>query len=149
MKRSTAGFLQALVVLVGLLALVFLLAEPHFEGRNVNATVFEVYFKDPVLAYAYLASVAFFVGLYQAFKALGYAGQGQAASPATVKALRALRQCALTLLGFVVVSLFFQLSAEPDDRPAGVFMRLLVALPSVVVALVAAKLERLAQTPAK
>jgi hypothetical protein len=149
MKRRTAGFLQAVVVLVGLLALVFLLAEPHFEGRNVNATVFEIYFKDAVLAYAYVASIPFFVGLSQIFKALGFVGQDQAASQETVKALRTIRFCALALIGFVVVSFFFQISADPDDSPAGVFMRLLVALPSAVVALAAAKLERLAQTPSK
>ena len=73
MKRGSTIFLQALILLFGVGVFAFLLWEPHLEGRNVNATLFEIYFKDPFLAYIYLAFVPFFVGLYQGFKILGYA----------------------------------------------------------------------------
>jgi hypothetical protein len=52
MKRSAAIVLQGVIVLIGIGALTFLLWEPHIEGRNVHATLFESYFKDPFLAYA-------------------------------------------------------------------------------------------------
>jgi hypothetical protein len=52
MKRSSTAFLQIVIVLIGMGALAFMLWEPHLEGRNAHATVFEVYFKDPFLAYA-------------------------------------------------------------------------------------------------
>lgn len=74
MKRSSILFLQAVVVLIGIGVFVFMLWEPHIEGRNANATLFEIYFQDPFLAYAYTASIAFFVALYQVFKLLGYIG---------------------------------------------------------------------------
>src|SRR5882757_4418154 len=64
-------FLQAVIVLIGIGALALMLWEPHIEGRNAHATLFEIYFKDPFLAYAYIASIPFFVALYQAFKVLG------------------------------------------------------------------------------
>jgi hypothetical protein len=58
-------FLQAVIVLIGIGALALMLWEPHIEGRNAHATLFEIYFNDPFLAYAYLASIPFFVALYQ------------------------------------------------------------------------------------
>src|ERR1044072_5143802 len=71
-------FLQAVIVLIGIGSLALMLWEPHIEGRNAHATLFEIYFKDPFLAYAYLASTPFFVALYQAFKLLGYIKQNKA-----------------------------------------------------------------------
>jgi hypothetical protein len=93
-------------VLIGIGALALMLWEPHLEGRNAHATLFEIYFNDPFLAYAYLASIPFFVALYQAFKVLGYIRQNKAFSQATVKALRTIKFCALAIIGFVAVGGF-------------------------------------------
>src|SRR4026208_1604864 len=94
-------FLQAVVVLVGIGALVLLLWEPHLEGRNAHATLFEIYFKDPFLAYAYIASIAFFVALFQAFTLLGYIGQNKVFSLDSVKALRTIKYCAMALVAMI------------------------------------------------
>ena len=51
MKRTSTVFLQIVIVLIGVAAIAFLLGEPHLEGRNERATLFEVYFKDPFLAF--------------------------------------------------------------------------------------------------
>src|SRR5262245_63463006 len=101
MNRVARLFLRAVLVLIGIGALALLLWEPHIEGRNAHATLFAIYFQDPFLAYAYLASIPFFMALYQAFKVLGYAGQNQVFSPVAVKALRTIKFCALALIGFV------------------------------------------------
>jgi len=138
-------FLQAVVVLIGIGALALLLWEPNIEGRNAHSTLFEVYLKDPFLAYAYLASIPFFVALYQAFKVLGYIGQNKTFSQTTVKALRTIKYCALAIIGFVAVSVIFFMFSDPDDRPAGVFMRLLITLGSLVIATAAAMFERILQ----
>jgi hypothetical protein len=37
-------FLQAVIVLVGIGILVFMLRQPHLEGRNADATLFETLF---------------------------------------------------------------------------------------------------------
>ena len=107
MKRSSTIFLQVVIVLIGIGALALLLWEPHIEGRNAHATLFEIYFKDPFLAYAYIASIPFFVALYQAFKVLGYAGQNKIFSQAAVKALRTIKYCAIAIIGFVAVGEIF------------------------------------------
>jgi len=145
MKRSLTVFLQIVIVLIGIGTLALLLWEPHIEGRNKHATLFEIYFKDSFLAYVYLGSIPFILALYQAFKVLGYAGQNRIFSPAAVTALRTIKYCAMAILGFVAVSVICFLSGDPDDRPAGVFMRILVAFPSIVVATAAAMFERILQ----
>src|SRR5215470_7448825 len=103
MKRGSTIFLQSVIVLIGIGALALLLWEPHIEGRNKHATFFEIYFKDPFLAYAYIASISFFAALYQAYKILGYAGDNKIFSQAAVKALRAIKYCAIAIMGFVAV----------------------------------------------
>src|SRR5215212_5460260 len=103
-KRSSTAFLQVIIVLIGIGALALLLWEPHLEGRNAHATPFEIYFKDPFLAYAYIASIPFFAALYQAFKVLGYAGRNKVFSQAAVKALRTIKYCAIALIAFIVAA---------------------------------------------
>jgi hypothetical protein len=135
------------VVLIGMVALALLLWEPHLEGRNANAKLFEIYFKDPFLAYAYVASLAFFVALYQAFKVLGYARHNQVFSPKAVSALRKIKYCAMAMIGFVAVGemfIFFLLD-DSEDRAGGVFMGILITFGSIVMAAAAAMFEQILQ----
>ena len=142
-KRSLTVFLQAVIVLIGVAALAFLIWEPHVEGVNAHATLYQMYF-NPFCGYAYVASVPFFVALYQAFKVLGYAATNKVFSQDAVKSVRTIKYCALAMIGFVAVSVVF-MSGDRDDRPAGVFMRVLIAFPSMVVATAAAISERVLQ----
>lgn len=122
-----------------------MLWEPHIEGRNAHATLFEVYFKDPFLAYAYLASIPFFVALYKAFTVLEYIGQNAAFSQATVRALRTIKLCALSIVGFVAVGELFITMGNSDDRAGGVFIGILIAFGSIVIATAAAMCEHIVQ----
>jgi cytochrome bd-type quinol oxidase subunit 2 len=148
MKRSSTIFLQVVIVLLGMAVLALLLWEPHIEGRNKNATLFEIYFKDPLLALVYAGSIPFFIALYQAFKVLQYVGQNKAFSPEVVKALRTIKYCALAIIGFVVVEeIFIMLMSNRDNDNPGVpvFMGILITFPSIVVAAAAAMFERILQ----
>ena len=145
MKRSSTAFLQIVIVLIGIGALALMLWEPHIEGRNAHATVFEIYFKDPFLAYAYIASIPFFVALYQGFRVLGYAGQNKVFSQAAVKALRTIKFCAIAIIGFVAVGELFIMMGDSDDRAGGVFMGILITFGSIVIATAAATFERIVQ----
>ena len=109
-------------MLIGIGALALMLWEPHIEGRNAHATLFEIYFKDPFLAYAYIASIPFFVALYQAFKVLGYAGQNKVFSRG---------------LGAKIFILF----GNSDDRAGGILASL-ITFGSIVLAAAAATFER-------
>lgn len=143
MKRTPALFLQVVLVLLGLAALAFLLGEPHLEGRNAHATLFEIYFKDPFLAYVYVGALPFFVALYRAFGLCGDARRTGAFSPVTVDALRTIKHCAIATLGFVAGGVvFIILFGDKDDRPAGLFMSFLVTLAASVTAAAAAMFAR-------
>ena len=148
MNKSSTVFLQVVIVLIGLAALALLLWEPHVEGRNAHATVFEIYFKDPFLAIVYAGSIPFFIALYQAFKLLGYARQNKVFSSEAVKALRTIKYCALAIIGFVVVEEIFIMlmnNRDNDNPGAPIFMGLLIIFPSIVVATAAAMFERILQ----
>lgn len=126
MRSPTALFLQLVVVLIGLGAAAFLLGEPHLEGRNAHATVFEIYFQDPFLAYVYVGSLPFFLALRRAFALLGEVRRTGTCSLATVGALQSIRRCALVLMGFVAgAAVMIVAFGDGEDRPAGVAMSVL------------------------
>ena len=147
MKRSSTIFLQVVVVVLGIVALAFLLWEPLVEGRNAHATLFQVYFNDPFLVWAYTASVSFFVALYQAFKLLGYTGQDKIFSLDSVRAMRIIKYCAKVIVGFIVAAEAYLFIVRPgDDIAGGVFMGLLIIFVSGVVTIAAAMFEKTLQS---
>jgi len=145
-ERGSILFLKAVLLLVGIGALALMLWEPHIEGRNAHATLFEIYFKDPFLAYAYIASIPFFVALYQAFKLLRYVGQNTVFSPAAIRALRTIRYCAMAIVGFVALGEVFIMMGESDDRAGGVFIGILITFSSIVIVAAMIVLERVLQS---
>lgn len=147
MKRSSTIFLQVVIVLIGIGALALMLWEPHLEGRNAHATLFQIYFNDPFLAYAYTGSIAFFVALFQAFKLLGYVARNEIFSQGSVKALRTIKYCAITLVAFLVgaETYFFVAVRGKDDIAGGVLMGLFLIFASTVIATAAAVFERTLQ----
>jgi len=145
MKRTSTVFLQIVVVLIGIVALALLLWEPHIEGVNAHATFFQVYL-DPFIALVYAGSIPFFVGVYQAFKVLGYAGKNKIFSPAAVKALRTIKYCAIAIIGFVAIEeVVIMLNHGSDDAAGGVFMGVLITFGSIVIGTAAAMFERILQ----
>lgn len=147
MKKTSTIFLQVVVVLIGIGVLALMLWEPHIEGRNENATFFEIYFKDPFLAYVYIGSIAFFVAIYQAFRLLGYIRQNDLFSQRSVKALSVIKYCAMILVAFILGAeayLFLAVRGK-DDIAGGVMMGLVMIFIFVVMATVAAVFERTLQ----
>ena len=150
MKRGSTIFLQAVIILLGAGVLTFLLWEPHLEGRNVNSTLFEIYFKDPFLAYIYLAFVPFFVGLYQGFKILGYARRNEIFSQRSVQAFRIIKYCALTTAVFIIgaEAYLFIFIRGTDDIAGGVMMGVFIISVCAVTGTAAAVFERVLQNAA-
>jgi hypothetical protein len=145
MNKGATVFLRGVLVLVGIVVLGLLLWEPHLEGRNANATVFEIYFHYPFLAYAYIAAIPFFTGLYQAFRVLGYAAKGEEFSPAALQGLRMIRRCAQAIIAFVLGGEVFLFIQTSDDRAGGVMIGLFIMFVALVVATVMSVLERATQ----
>ena len=143
MKSSSALFLQVLIVLLGIGTLGLMLWEPHLEGRNAHATIFEIYFKDPFLAYVYVGSIPFFVALHRAFGLFGHVRRNGTFSQVTLNALRVIKRCAMAIIGFVAGAVIFIIMfGDREDRPAGIFMSFLVAFTASVIAIAAAVCAR-------
>jgi hypothetical protein len=142
MKRSLATLAQAALVAFGLMVAALLLWEPHLEGRNAHASLSDIYFRDPFLAYVYVASLAFFIGLYQAIRLAGYVGRDLTYTPEAVKAVKLIRTCALAMTGFAVVANVIILAHETDDRAGGMMMGNLIIAGSVAVAIGASLIGR-------
>lgn len=138
-NRTTAMFLQAVIVLVGIGVLAFLLGEPNVEGVNANATsLFDIYFDDPFLAYVYIGSIPFFVALYHAFTLLGNTAQN------AVRRLRTIRNCAMLLVALILGAEAWIVMAMggSDDIAGGVAMGLFAMVVSIVIGVGAAVLEK-------
>ena len=146
MKKIPIVFLQAVIVLIGIVALAIMIRLPLTEGRAVNLDLFSIY-ADPFILYGYAASIAFFVALYKAFKLLGYIGQNKVFSPGSVKALKSIKYCAILLSILIVLAgLYVRLFHSKEDDPAGFLaMCIVTTFVSIVVATAAAIFEKILQ----
>lgn len=146
MKRISIVFLQAVVVLIGIVSLAILIRVPLTEGRATNLDLFSIY-SDPFILYGYAASVLFFVALYKAFKLLGYIGQNKVFSSNSVKALKSIKYYAIILSILIVAAgLYIKIFHSKDDDPAGFLAICIVTtFASMVVATAAAIFEKLLQ----
>ena len=146
MKRGSTIFLQAVIVLIGIVALAVMIRFPLTEGRAVNLDLFSIY-SDPFIVYGYAASIPFFVALYQAFKLLGLIGQNRVFSLSSVKALRTIKYCAITqTILIVMAALYIRIFHAKGDDPAGfIAMCIVTTFISIVIATAAAVSEKLLQ----
>jgi hypothetical protein len=146
MKRISTIFLQAVIVLIGIVALAVLIRFPLTEGRAANLDLLSIY-ADPFILYGYAVSIAFFIALYKAFKLLGYIGQNKVFSPDSVASLRSIKYCAIALsISIVAAGLYVTASHPKDEDPAGFIAICIVAtFASIVIATAAAIVERILQ----
>jgi hypothetical protein len=146
MKNISIKFLQAVIILIGIVALFILIRFPLTEGRAENLDLFSIY-SDPFILFGYASSIAFFVALYKAFKLLGYIGQNKLFSAGSIKTLRSIKYCAI-ILGFLIVTagLYIKMFHHKDDDPAGFLaLCIIITFISTVVATAVAVLEKILQ----
>lgn len=146
--RSSTTFLQVVVILIGIATLALLLIEPHFEGRNAHASLFQIYFNDPFLAYVYIGSIPFFVALTHAFKLLEYIRQNKAFSQAAVNALRIIKYCAFITAGLImsVIAYLRIVAFSSSDDPAGaIILGNILTLASILIGATAGVLQKTLQ----
>ncbi len=129
MKQAIIRALQIVATVIGLVVFGFLLWEPHVEGVNAHAAFFEVYW-DPFLAYVYLGSIPFFVGVYYTLRVLRLASSNSLHTPAAQKSFRTIKYCAVATIVFALLGEVFIMLQSSDDRAGGFFMGFLVCLGS-------------------
>jgi hypothetical protein len=145
MKKGSTLFLKAVILLIATGVLAGLIWFPQTEGRATNLNLISIY-TDPFIIYIYIASIPFFVALFQAFKLLGDIDKNKIFSQAAVKALRNIKYCALAMIGLLVVAIFYIRVMAQGDDPAGPTMMGLVAIfTSVVIATAVGVFQKLLQ----
>ena len=145
MKKGSILFLKVVILLIAIGALTWMIWFPQLEGRAVNLDLISIY-ADPLIIYAYIGSIPFFVGLYQAFKLLVYVDVNKVFSQPSVNAVRNIRNCAITFSGFIVLGiLYIRLFVKGED-PAGVTaLGIITTFASIVIATAAAVFQKLLQ----
>ncbi|UUZ97391.1 DUF2975 domain-containing protein [Paenibacillus sp. P25] len=84
--------------------------------------------------------------MYQAFKLLGYIDKNRAFSEITVKALKNIKYCAITISTLYLLGMpLYYLMQERVDPPGIIAIGLVIIFSSMVIAVFAAVLQRLLQ----
>ncbi|MGG0120033.1 DUF2975 domain-containing protein, partial [Bacillus subtilis] len=98
MNRMSTIFLKIALVLIGIpiLALCIFLVP---KIANYSAELFPniAYIKYLVFIYLYVTAIPFYFALYQAFKLLSYIDKNKAFSGLSVRALKNIKYCAVTI----------------------------------------------------
>jgi hypothetical protein len=94
----------------------------------------------------YIASIPFFVALYQAFRLLGFIDKNKVFSQVSVEAIRNIKYCALATIGFLVLAIFYiRVLAHGDDAAGATMMGLVAIFTSAVIATAAGIFQKLLQ----
>ncbi|MEC1007153.1 MULTISPECIES: DUF2975 domain-containing protein [Bacillus] len=145
MNRMSTIFLKIALVLIGIpiLALCIFLVP---KISNYSAELFPniAYIKYLVFIYLYVTAIPFYFALYQAFKLLSYIDKNKAFSGLSVRALKNIKYCAVTISIFYAAGMpVFYLMAEIDDAPGIIVIGLVIIFASMVIAVFAAVLQKL------
>ncbi|MFI8684907.1 DUF2975 domain-containing protein [Rossellomorea sp. NPDC077527] len=146
MKQATTLLLKIAVFVIGIPVLAFcLFLVPPFANFAANLNTGIGLMKYLIFIVMYGAALPFFFALYQAFNLLRYIDENTAFSELSVKALKNIKGCAITISGLYVVGMpFLHLIARNIDPPIG-FLGIIIIFGSLVIAVFAAILQRLLQ----
>ena len=143
MKRETI-FLKTVVVLMGIPVLGICIFVLPVLGNFDEWIPKFAYLQYPFLIGMYTTALAFFFALYQALKLLSYIDKNNAFSDLSVKAIRIIKNCAITISCIYVLEMpIFVLMGDTDDSPGLVALGLVFMFASIVIAVFAAVLQKL------
>jgi hypothetical protein len=145
MKKGSTLFLKFVICLIAIVALIWLIWFPQLEGRAATLDLISIYL-DPLIIYAYIGSIPFFVALYQAFNLLGYVDKNKVFSQSAVKAVSIIKYCALIISGFIVLGiLYIRLIVKGEDSAGVTALGIFTTFASIVIATAAAVFQKLIQ----
>ncbi|RRJ62777.1 DUF2975 domain-containing protein [Paenibacillus oralis] len=145
MKREQGStlFLKAVVFLMGIVVLAScLVGVPGIAKELIEYYPAMVYL--PILIGVYGAAIPFFFALYQTLKLLSYIDKNIAFSESSVKALKNIRNCAISIsILYAAILPILYIIAEKDDAPGLAALGLVIVFASIVIAVFAAVLQKL------
>lgn len=145
MERGSTLFLKIAIVLIGIPVLALcIFFVPWIANYTAELYPDHTYLKYLVFIDLYATAIPFYLALYQAFKLLGYIDRNQAFSELSVRVLKNIKYCAITISSLYVVGMpLFYLIAEKDDAPGVIVIGMVMVFASMVIAVFAAVLQKL------
>ncbi|AHA06293.1 DUF2975 domain-containing protein [Bacillus toyonensis] len=145
MKQGSTLFLKTAVILMGIPVLamcIFLVPKIGNFATELYPDI--AYIKYLVFINLYATAIPYYFALYQTFKLLNYIDKNNAFSKLSVKALKNIKNSALTISVLYVLGMpLFYLVAERDDAPGIIIIGMIMIFASLVIAVFAAVLQRL------
>lgn len=145
MKRGSTIFLRGVVFLIGIVVLaIYVFALPWLASVAAEWLPAYPFLRVLALTVWYATAVPFYFALYQVFKLLGFIDRNEAFSELSVKALKAIKYCAVSVSILFMASLptvYFM--AQADDAPGLMLIGLIIAFAPIVIATFAAVLQKL------
>ncbi|MBM7693862.1 hypothetical protein JOC77_003306 [Peribacillus deserti] len=149
MKPSSTLFLKIVVFIIGtpVLALCILWL-PEIAARDAASHPETAYLQYLFLIGAYITATPFFIALYQTLKLLSYIDQNKAFSVLSVRALKYIKYCGISIITLIVAGLIFVvilIKGEGEDITGFISLGAMLTFASMVIAIFAAVLQRLLQ----
>ncbi|HET9905180.1 MAG TPA: DUF2975 domain-containing protein [Anaerolineales bacterium] len=145
LKQGSTLFLKIVISLIGIVTLAAMIRLPQLEGRSANLDLISIY-EDPLIIYTFLASIPFFIALYQGFKLLGYVDQNRVFSQLALEAVKKIKYCAMSLPVLIIIGeAYIIFGANGDDAAGPVALGIFATFASIVIATGVAIFERLLQ----
>jgi len=143
-KQGLTIFLKSILFLIGIAVLALcIFGLPGIASRDAEANLETAYLQYPFLVCAYVLSIPFFVALYQAFKLLIYIDRNKAFSELSVRSLRYIKYCAITISILIVAGIIFVAIYIEGDRTGVIMLGLICTFASSVIATFATVLQKL------
>ncbi len=145
MKRETL-FLKITLFIIGLPILALcILGLPWLANNPVNPQYAHILY--PIIIGIYVSSIPFYIALYKAFRLLSYIDNNIAFSELSVRALKDIKYCAITISAlYVLIMPFVYIVAEKDDAPGLIIIGMVPLFASMVIAVFTAVLQKLLKT---
>lgn len=143
MKRGSTIILRGAVILIGLVVLGLCIFALPPAIISELARDFDY---GPIFVGLYVPAIPFFFALYQALLLLGYIDKNKAFSELSVKSLKYIKYCALTISALFVAGFpYVFYLADRDDAPGVAAIGLVIIFASFVIATAAGVFQRLFQ----
>ena len=139
MKKGLIAFSKIAVCLIAIAILTALIRMPQTEGRAAHLDLISIY-ADPFIIYIYIASIPFFIAVYQTITLLSLVEKNSLYSHAAMKKIRTIKYCAIAFIVFITTAISYivmraKIAPNAADDPAGfVGLGILVILAAAATA---------------
>jgi hypothetical protein len=144
-NKGSTFFLKVVILFIAIAVVAGMIWFPQTEGRAAHLDLINIY-TDPIIIYIYIASIPFFVGLYQAFKLLNLIDSNKAFSQAAVNTLKHMKFASLSLIGFIAFAeIYLRFFVQGEDKAGPTALGMYMALAFGVIATAAGIFQKLFQ----